>query len=131
MQDRFMQDRFLKRLRKKAKRGMRGYPLATVAFYGPDLTRSSKAVVGIVVQQGGAAVEMRDWKRETGDVRVDPVIAEEMLAFMDGNGVVSVVLVDRNIGCSHQEGVDYHGKWCPACTFWIGRDRYSGKMLEP
>ena len=27
-------DRFLKRLKKKAKRGMRGWPMATIAFAG-------------------------------------------------------------------------------------------------
>src|SRR5271166_5746173 len=34
-----MQDRFLKRLRKKAKKGMHGWPIATIAFYGPDASR--------------------------------------------------------------------------------------------
>ena len=33
------EDRSLKRLRKKARKGMRGWPVATVAFYGPDLSR--------------------------------------------------------------------------------------------
>ncbi len=28
-----MEDRFLKRLRKKARKGMRGWPMATIAFY--------------------------------------------------------------------------------------------------
>jgi hypothetical protein len=32
-----MEDRFLKRLRKKARKGLRGWPIATVAFYGPNL----------------------------------------------------------------------------------------------
>ena len=43
-----MQDRFLKRLRKKARKGMRGWPAATIAFYGPDLVRASKVAVGIL-----------------------------------------------------------------------------------
>jgi len=43
-----MDDRFLKRLRKKAKKGLRGWPAATVAFYGPNLTQATKAAVGIV-----------------------------------------------------------------------------------
>ena len=30
------------------KRGDRGYPMATVAFYGPDASRASKVAVGIV-----------------------------------------------------------------------------------
>ena len=33
-----MEDRSLKRLRKKARRGLRGWPLATIAFYGPNLS---------------------------------------------------------------------------------------------
>jgi len=31
-----LKDRALNRLQKKAKRGMRGSPAATIAFYGPD-----------------------------------------------------------------------------------------------
>ena len=31
-----MEDRFLKRLRKKARKGLRGWPIATIAFYGPN-----------------------------------------------------------------------------------------------
>ena len=33
----------LKRLREKAKRGLRGWPLATIAFYGPNLSQATKA----------------------------------------------------------------------------------------
>ncbi len=38
-----------KRLTKKAKKGFRGFPVATVAFYGPDNRRASKLTVGIVL----------------------------------------------------------------------------------
>jgi len=41
-------NRFLKRLRKKAKKGLRGWPLATIAFYGPNLSQATKAAVGII-----------------------------------------------------------------------------------
>jgi hypothetical protein len=43
-----MEDRFLKRLRKKARKGLRGWPIATVAFYGPNLSQATKVTVGIV-----------------------------------------------------------------------------------
>jgi len=43
-----MLERARKRLRKRAKRGLRGYPVATVALYGPDDTRATKLTVGIV-----------------------------------------------------------------------------------
>jgi hypothetical protein len=39
-------------LKKKTRRGFRGYPIATIAFYGPDDTRASKAAVAIVNAEG-------------------------------------------------------------------------------
>jgi len=39
-------------LAKRAKRGFRGYPVATIAFYGPSLERASKVAVGIVEREG-------------------------------------------------------------------------------
>jgi hypothetical protein len=45
---RMVEDRFLKRLRKKARKGLRGWPIATVVFYGPNLHQATKAAVGIV-----------------------------------------------------------------------------------
>ena len=33
-----LKDRFLKRLGKKARKGLRGWPIATIAFYGPNLS---------------------------------------------------------------------------------------------
>ena len=38
-------------LRKKAGRGFRGYPIATVAFYGPTAELATKIVVSIVPDQ--------------------------------------------------------------------------------
>jgi hypothetical protein len=46
-EDPMTDNRFLKRLRKKAKKGLRGWPLATIAFYGPNLSQATKAVVGL------------------------------------------------------------------------------------
>jgi hypothetical protein len=49
-------NRFLKRLRKKAKKGLRGWPLATIAFYGPNLSQATKAAPS----ENSEAEEMRD-----------------------------------------------------------------------
>ena len=46
-----MDDRFLKRLHKKARKGHRGWPIATIAFYGPNLSQATKVVVGIVTSE--------------------------------------------------------------------------------
>jgi len=39
-------------LAKRAKRGFRGYPVATIAFYGPSAERASKVAVAIVEREG-------------------------------------------------------------------------------
>jgi hypothetical protein len=121
-----------KRLGKKAKRGMRGWPLATIAFYGPDAARATKVVVSVIPKADAEPDEMRDWQILHGDVRSKPEIAVEMLAFMEGHSVKSVVMSDGLMGCPHQEGIDYEGQWCPdpACVFWHGRDRFTGKLVQ-
>ena len=57
-------------------------------------------------------------------------IAEEMLIFMEAHGVMSIIMTDGIIGCPHQEGIDYHGQWCPVCEFWKGRDRFTGERVH-
>ena len=125
-----MKDRFLKRLRKKAKKGMRGWPIATVAFYGPSLSQATKVVVSVVPSENAEPQELRDWKLVVGDVRSDPAIAEEILAFIELHGVLSIVMTDGIIGCPHQEGIDYEVEWCPVCEFWHGRDRFTGQRVH-
>jgi hypothetical protein len=70
-----MEDRFLKRLRKKARKGLRGWPIATIAFYGPNLSRATKVTVGIVPSENAEVEELRAWKVDDGEIRADPRIA--------------------------------------------------------
>jgi hypothetical protein len=127
-----LKDQVFKRLTNKAKRGMRGWPLATIAFYGPDASRATKVVVSIIPSRDEEVGEMRDRQIVHGDVRKKPEIAAEMLAFMEAHGVKSVVMSDGLMGCPHQESIDYEGEWCPdpACAFWHGRDRFTGKLVH-
>jgi hypothetical protein len=46
-------------LEKKAKRGMRGYPVGMIAFYGPDNRRATKVAVAIIPAQQSEPAEMR------------------------------------------------------------------------
>ena len=105
---------------------MRGWPAATIVFYGPNLSRATKVAVGIVPSEGAEPAEMRDWKVETGDVRADTAVAGKILEFIESHGVLSIVMADGIMGCPHQEGVDYEGEWCPSpdCTFWHARPLY-------
>jgi hypothetical protein len=125
-----MEDRFRKRLRKKARKGMRGWPVATIAFYGPDLSRASKAAVGIVPFENAEVRDLRTWQVDRGDVRNDPGVAREILEFIEQHQAPSVVMTGGIIGCPHEEGIDYEGEWCPVCDFWRGRDRFTGQMVD-
>jgi len=115
-------------LEKQSRRGFRGYPVATVAFYGPDDQRATKIAVGIVPAEGAEAHPLQRWFSENTDVRSDPEIARQIGDFIDTHQAVSVALVDRIIGCPHEERIDYpEGTACPQCPFWANRDRWSGK----
>jgi len=118
-------------LTKKAHRGFRGYPVATVAFYGPDDRRASKVAVGILPTEGGEATELERWFSDDHDVRDDVDIATAMLNFVEQHAAKTVVVTDRIIGCPHEEGTDYpDGQKCPRCQFWASRDRWSGDVLQ-
>jgi hypothetical protein len=125
-----MEDRFLKRLRKKTRKGLRGWPIATIAFYGPNLSRATKVTVGIVPSENAEVEELRAWKVDDGEIRVDPRIAREISEFIEERQVLSVAMTDGIIGCPHQEGIDYEDEWCPFCEFWHGI-RHNGHELSP
>ncbi len=117
------------RLERKARRKT-GYPVATIAYYGPDDSRASKAVVGIVTsEQSSDVAVLRKWQSDLVDVRTDPTIMAEILAFLDQHHVQRVGIADRMIGCPHEEGIDYpQGETCPRCPYWANRDRWTGEQ---
>jgi hypothetical protein len=117
-------------LERKAQRKT-GYPLATLAYYGPDNTRASKAVVGIIASaQEPDVATLQKWWSDTTDVRTDPAILQQILTFLDQQQVQRVAMLERIIGCPHEEGSDYpDGETCPQCPYWADRDRWTGKRL--
>lgn len=127
-----MDDKYHKRLHKKAKKGRRGWPMATVAYYGPDLDRATKVSVGIMPAFAQPAIAMRAWTIAEGDIRRNSDVIREMLDFIAEHNALSVGIADAILGCPHQQDIDYSGDWCPdpACTFWHGRDRWTGEVIE-
>ena len=126
-----MIERTRRRLSKTAKKGFRGWPLATVALYGPDDTTATKLRVGIVPAEDVEATDLRRWlSKGKTDIRDDIRATEEVLTIIKEAGAKSVVMADRIIGCPCEEGIDYEGATGPPCSFRAGRDRWTGKRLH-
>ncbi|MEJ2009097.1 MAG: hypothetical protein P8Z30_13245 [Acidobacteriota bacterium] len=118
-------------LERKARKGFRGYPAATIAYYGPDDRRATKVAVGIFLQESEDPDIMQRRFSEEGDIRQDRPIHYEILRLIQQHHVKSVVMADRILGCPHEEGVDYpEGESCPKCPFWAGRDRFTGERIH-
>ena len=115
----------LERLRSRARKGFRGYPIATVAFYGPTNEVASKVAVSSISSEGGEPEVIGRWHNTELDVRHDPGIAAAIIAALVQRSPRSVVMTQGIIGCPHEEGTDYPlGEQCPRCPFWANRDRW-------
>ncbi len=116
---------------KRARRGFRGYPVATIAYYGPDRDTATKVAVGIVQREDAEPEVVQRWFNSERDVRRNVAINREVVAFVEEHNAKSVVMTDGIIGCPHEEGTDYpEGGVCPKCPFWVGRDRWSGEVVH-
>jgi len=108
-----------------------GFPLATIAYYGPDDKFASKVVVGIIPQEGDAVSSLERWFSVGADVRFDLSITQLILEFIQEHRIERVAMVDRILGCPHEEGVEYpEGASCPQCPFWANRDRWTGRLIS-
>jgi hypothetical protein len=109
-----------------------GYPIATIAYYGPDDRFASKVAVGILLSEEDEEVsDLQRWFANEQDVRLDMTINKEILEFIKPYRPRRVVMLDRIIGCPHEEGIDYPtGEVCPQCPFWANRDRWTGEMIH-
>lgn len=118
-------------LEKQAKRGFRGYPIATIAFYGPTSDSASKVAVAIFRTEAGVPDVLERFFSEESDVRFDEAVGSRVLALVRSHAVQSVVMSDQIIGCPHEEGIDYpEGSSCPRCPFWAGRDRWTKERIH-
>src|SRR5258705_13423430 len=96
-----IKSRFNSPLAKRARKGFRGFPVATVAFYGPDDRRASKLVIGIITHEG-TEPKLKKWYSDDADLRSHPGIESEIKAFIKEHGAVSISMVNRIIGCPHE-----------------------------
>jgi hypothetical protein len=95
------------------------YPIGTVAMYGPDDQTTTKIAAGVILHDGAEAIIKR-WV--TTDVTTNPKVQQEMKDFFLQHGVKSVAMSEGNMGCPHEEGLDFpQGEDCPFCPFWKGK----------
>ena len=119
-----------KSIAKKARKGFKGYPMATVAFYGPTNRLATKAVCSIIEVEDGEPAHINKWFSES-DIRKSERIIGEVLLFIENHEAKSVSMLDQIIGCPHEEGIDYpEGEYCPQCRYWKGRDRFTHELLH-
>ncbi|UQA50972.1 hypothetical protein [Vibrio sp. ED002] len=117
-------------LNKRVRKGDKGFPIATVAFYGPDDKTATKLVCAIIPYEGAEPDPMKKWF-SSSDIRKSEMVLKEVLEYIDENGVKTVGMLEVIIGCPHEEGIDYpEGEYCSKCTFWRGRDRFTGELLH-
>ena len=120
----------VKKIVKKAKKGMRGYPIATIAFYGPTNSMASKVVCSIFLHENSEPEPMKKWLTDK-DARKSEDVFNELNAFMDENKVMTVSMIDKILGCPHEEGIDYsEGESCPTCLYWKNRDRLTDEIIN-
>jgi hypothetical protein len=93
-----------KRLTKRIRKGNKGYPMATIAFYGETNLCASKMVCAVITHNGADAEPMKKWY-STSDIRKSEKIMGEVLAFIEVHEVKSVSMIDGIIGCPHEEGM--------------------------
>jgi hypothetical protein len=116
-------------LKKKTRRSFQSFPVATIAWYGPDDQRASKVAVGIILEEDGEPQALGRWFSKDADIRQDRVIGAQIQQFIRRHGVKSVAVTETISGCPHEEGVDYpDGAACPQCPFWAGKDRRAGEL---
>jgi hypothetical protein len=107
------------RKKKRKKKKPPQFPIGTVAMYGPDDKTTTKIAAGVILRDGAEPI-MKRWVAT--DVMNNPRVQQELQDFFLQHGVKSVAMTDRNMGCPHEEGLDFlQGEDCPFCPFWKGK----------
>lgn len=95
------------------------FPIATIAYYGPDDRTPTKVAVGII-NKHDMILALERWAGP--DVATNPEIAQQIQELITKYGAKNVVVTDGVIGCPHEEGIDFpEGEDCPFCPFWEGK----------
>lgn len=95
------------------------YPIGTIALYGPDDHTTTKIVAAVIKRENSEPILERWVGTGIGN---NPKVQRQMNAFFDRHHVKSVVAAEGNLGCPHEEGMDFpEGEDCPFCPYWAGK----------
>ena len=115
---------------KRARRGFRGYPVATLAYYGPDDRTAIRISVGVATVEDGE-MEMRRWYGRPGqNLHHDVAIHKEVLAHINARQVASVAILDKINGCACQDDDEMPAavRCTTPCGFWEGVERPTDRL---
>jgi len=84
-------DKAKKRIAKQVKKGFKGYPLISIAYFGKDEQLATEVVMSFTLEEGAQAQEERFESK--GDAREDEVIQTTLIKVIDRANACSVVEV--------------------------------------
>jgi hypothetical protein len=103
----------------QAGRTAQKYPIGTVALYGPNDKTTTKIAASVIKREGAEPIVER-WVGT--NVLSNPKVQRQIKSLFDRHRVKNVVQTDGNIGCPHEEGLDFPvGEDCPFCPHWAGK----------
>jgi hypothetical protein len=95
------------------------YPVGTIARYGPNNFQTTKVVASVILRPGSGPIMKKWFGARVAD---DPKVRRQINSFFDQKNVQSVVGPRNNLGCPHEEGIDFPlGEDCPQCPYWAGK----------
>jgi len=84
-------DKAKKRIAKQVKKGLKGYPIISLAYFGKDEQCATEVVISFTLEEGAQAQEERFVSKT--DVREDEVIQTTLVKIIDRANAGSVVEV--------------------------------------
>jgi hypothetical protein len=98
------------------------FPMAAVAYFGPDDQTATK-VVAAIINEDRSILKSEKWLIADEDIRYNEPINQEIANFIGKFDVCRAVIAEGILGCPHEPGIDYPaGEDCPYCPFWSEKE---------
>jgi len=102
--------------------------IGTIAFYGLDGKVPTKITAGVIRDDNTKLITQHWIGTKVTD---NPKVKDELQAFFRRYGVKSILVGSGNVGCTHEEGLDFPvGEDCPFCPSWKGKQGSIGQRDE-